>query len=139
MLSLSLTLVLALAGPAPAADAFLVVVHPDARIESVSRAELSKIFLGRLGTWSDGTPALPVDQLPGRPARRWFSRRVHGRSVVSVEVYWKRRIFSGRGVPPAELDSDRQVLEFVHDHPGAVGYVGSGQSLAGVRELALED
>ena len=138
MVSLSMVMVLALAG-GPAADEFVLVAHPDLRVVSVSRAELSKIFLRRLRTWSDGTPARPVDQLPDRPVRSWFSRRVHGRSVVNIEVYWKRRIFSGRGVPPPELGDDQQVLEFVRTQPGAVGYVAAGRDLAGVRKLALEN
>ena len=138
MLRLSLTLMLTLAGSA-AGDDFMIVVHPDSRVESVSRAELSKIFLGRLRTWSDGTPARPVDQLPDRPVRERFSRRVHARSVVMVEVYWKRQIFSGRGVPPAELRDDQRVLEFVRASPGAVGYVDADTSAGGVRLLALSD
>ncbi len=134
----SLLLAVTIAGFTPA-DGVAVVVHPNSRISTVSRAELSKIFLGRLRTWSDGTPVLPVDQRPDRTVRERFSRHVHGRSVVTVEVYWKRMIFSGRGVPPRELADDQRVLEYVRDHPGAVGYVGGATMLTGVRELALTD
>ena len=138
MISLSLVLAVTIAGATPA-DGVAVVVHPDSQITTVSRAELSKIFLGRLRTWSDGTPATPVDQLPDRPVRERFSRHVHGRGVVTVEVYWKRMIFSGRGVPPDELANDKQVLEYVRTHPGAVGYVSDTARLVGVRELTLKD
>ena len=137
MFGASLVLVLTLAAPAPGREV-TIVVHPDSQITSVSSVELSKIFLGRLRTWSDGTAALPVDQAPDRAVRQRFSRRVHRRSVVTVEVYWKRMIFSGRGVPPDELADDRQVLEFVRTHRGAVGYVGPETELDGVRELVLD-
>lgn len=139
MSSLSLVLAVTILGSASPAETFTVVVHPESRIASVSRAELSKIFLGRLRTWSDGTSVLPVDQLPERRVRARFSRQIHGRSVVTVEVYWKRMIFSGRGVPPDEVDDDRQVLEYVAARPGAVGYVAASTQLIGVRELPLED
>jgi ABC-type phosphate transport system substrate-binding protein len=138
MVSLSLVLAVTIAG-STAAEAVSVIVHPDSEITLVSRAELSKIFLGRLRTWSNGTPVLPVDQLPDRPVRERFSRHVHGRSVVTIEVYWKRMIFSGRGVPPNELDNDQRVLEFVHTHPGAVGYISGETEPVGVHVLRLQD
>lgn len=138
MLGASLVLVVMVAAPPPTAGV-TIVVHPDSRITSISRAELSKVFLGRLRSWSDGTTALPVDQLPDRSVRARFSRRVHRRSVVTVEVYWKRMIFSGRGVPPDELANDQEVVAFVRAHPGAVGYVDTTTELAGMRELSLEN
>lgn len=125
-------------GPA-LAGSIEIIVNPESKVTSIGRAELSKIFLRRLRTWADGKRAVPVDQLPSSDAREAFTRLVHGRSVVTVEVYWKRMIFSGRGVPPEELASDAEVLEFVRSTPGAVGYVTSSEALEGVQKLALRD
>ncbi len=119
-------------------DGPVVIVHPATDVSGISRAELSKIFLKRLRTWSSGQIAVPVDQAPQNPARQVFSEKVHGRSVVNIEVYWKRMIFSGRSLPPRELASDTDVLDFVRSTPGAVGYVGSGADLEGVDRLDLE-
>ena len=116
-----------------------VIVHPDTAVTSISRAELSKIFLKRLRTWSDRTPAVPVDQVPHSPVRDEFTRWIHRRSVVNVEVYWKRLIFSGRAVPPLEIATDAEVIEFVRSTPGAVGYVQRTTVLPGVRRLEVTD
>lgn len=121
------------------AQSIALIVHQDNQVTSITRTELSKIFLKRLRTWSDGTVAVPVDQLPSSEVRKRFTRLVHRRSVVKVEVYWKRMIFSGRGVPPRERASDHEVLEFVRSTPGAVGYVTRSEELEGVRELKLEE
>lgn len=118
---------------------FEIVVHPDSAVTSVSRTELSKIFLGRLRSWVTGDAAVPVDQVPESPVRGDFSELVHGRAVVTIEIYWKRMIFSGRGVPPTELENDREVLAFVRSRPGAVGYVSPSTPLVGVRRLVLVD
>jgi ABC-type phosphate transport system substrate-binding protein len=115
-----------------------IVVHPSNQVTSVTRAELSKIFLKRLRTWSNGERAQPIDQLPG-PVREEFSTWVHGRSVMTIEIYWKRMIFSGHAAPPRELEDDEAVLEFVRQNPGAVGYVSSSAVLEGVRRLELEE
>lgn len=118
---------------------FEIIVHPDLEITSITKAELSKIFLKRLRTWESGLDARPVDQLPESDLRRAFSRTVHERSVVNIEVYWKRMIFSGKGVPPAELPSDDDVIEFVRTNPGAVGYVMASSDLEGVGQLNLDE
>jgi ABC-type phosphate transport system substrate-binding protein len=132
-------LLLAAATSLSAADPVAIVVHPESGIRSVTRSELSKIFLKRLRSWQDGTMAEPVDQRPNSETRRLFTRLVHRRDVVTIEVYWKRMIFSGRAVPPKEVATDREVLEFVRSTPGAVGYVSLSTSLRGVRTVALSE
>jgi hypothetical protein len=57
--------------------------------------------------------------------------------VGAVRSYWQQRIFSGRDVPPPELDSDEAVVAFVARSPGGIGYVSAATKLSGVRELAL--
>ncbi len=69
--------------------------------------------------------------------RQAFSRRVHERSVITIEVYWKRMVFSGRTLPPKILASDAEILDFVRDTPGAVGYVAADADTRGVKTLAV--
>ncbi|MEK7358198.1 MAG: phosphate ABC transporter substrate-binding protein, partial [Bdellovibrionota bacterium] len=45
------------------------------------------------------------------------------RSVPAMRNYWQQLIFSGRGVPPPELESDRAVVDYVSRHADAIGYV----------------
>jgi len=123
--------------PAVAQEA-VIVVHSETEITSVTSAELSKIFLRQLRTWESGEPARPVDQVPG-PLREAFSRAVHGRSVITIEVYWRRMIFSGRAVPPPEVANDDAVLEYVRSTTGSVGYVSAGADLDDVRILDVEE
>jgi hypothetical protein len=78
-----------------------------------------------------------VDLRPGDPARRNFSEIVLKRSVGAVRSYWQQRIFSGRDVPPPELDSETSVVAYVAKFPGAIGYVSGGAKLSGVAELGL--
>lgn len=120
-------------------DGFVVIVHPATTVSTISRAELSKIFLKRLRTWEDGSRAMPVNLPPESPLREAFSRRIHDRSVVNIEVYWKRQIFSGRSVPPPEARDDVAVVAYVRRTPGAVGYVDSRTAIEGVRRLRLTE
>jgi hypothetical protein len=46
-------------------------------------------------------------------------------------------VFSGRGVPPPELDSEEQVVQFVLKNPGAIGYVSGNTGIEDVRVVSL--
>lgn len=59
------------------------------------------------------------------------------RSVEAVRSYWQQRIFSGRDVPPPELDTDEEVVRYVLKHDGAVGYVSAGADIDGLKVISV--
>jgi ABC-type phosphate transport system substrate-binding protein len=139
-----LTLVAALqVAPSPAlaeeaTPEFRVVVHPSNPTRAVERSFLADAFLKKVTRWAEGEAIRPADLRPAAGARRVFTERVLRRSVGAVRSYWQQRIFSGRDVPPPELDSDDEIMAFVAKYPGAVGYVSGGAKLKGVRELLIK-
>ena len=102
---------------------FCVVVHRDNPTMSVTRAELSAMYMKRKRSWRDGRAIFPVDQRAGSPLREEFSRTIHGKNAAYVTRYWQRLIFSGRGIPPRQLRSDAAVLDAVKNNRDAIGYV----------------
>jgi ABC-type phosphate transport system substrate-binding protein len=117
---------------------FRVIVHPTNPLRAVARAYLADAFLKKVTRWGGGEAIRAVDLRADNPVRRRFSERVLRRSVGAVRSYWQQRIFSGRDVPPPELESDDSVVAFVAKYPGALGYVSGATKLANVRELAIE-
>ena len=59
------------------------------------------------------------------------------RSVEAVKTYWQQAVFSGRDIPPPELDSDDDVVRYVLRNPGGVGYVTGNADLHGARVLVV--
>lgn len=96
---------------------FRVVVHRSSSVASLSRAELSAIFMRRASRWS------PIDQPARSHVREQFSTAIHGKSVAYVIRYWQRLIFAGRAIPPAEGKNDAAVLAFVRSHADGIGYI----------------
>src|SRR4051812_17644572 len=98
---------LAIASPArPAETSFQVIVHSSNPISSVSREQLTKLFLKRSTSWDGGAPVVPVDQPETSAVREQFTQKALGKSVAAVRAYWQQRIFSGKDVPPVERASD---------------------------------
>ena len=104
--------------------AFQVIVHVSNPTKHLSKPELSQLFLKKVKQWKDSNEAiLPVDLVDNSPIRQKFSERIHGREVASIKAYWQKQIFSGREVPPEEKKSEEEVLKYVSENPGAVGYL----------------
>lgn len=117
---------------------FRLIIHPSNSLRSAPDTWLADVFLKKVTRWPEGEVARPADQKPASGVRRSFSERVLRRSVGAVRSYWQQRIFSGRDVPPPELDSDEAVVAFVAKYPGAIGYVSTAAKLVGVRELSVK-
>lgn len=125
-------------GSAGASAGYLVIVHPDNPVSRLDRRFVREAFLKKAVSWSNGRTICPVDLDERAPARRRFSDQVLNRSVEAVKSYWQQLIFSGRGVPPPELASDADVVQYVLRHPGALGYVEAGTALAGTRAVPVD-
>lgn len=116
-----------------------LIVHPSNPVQAAERSFVADAFLKKVTRWGGGGEVIrPVDLRVDSTVRRRFSEAVLKRSVAAVRSYWQQRIFSGRDVPPLELDSEDAVVRFVAQSPGALGYVSSAAKLVGVRELSLK-
>jgi ABC-type phosphate transport system substrate-binding protein len=120
------------------AQSYVIVANEAVPATSVSTSELGRIFQKQASRWPNGLAVEPVDQTEAATVRDDFSRSILERSTQQVKAYWQAQVFGGRGAPPVELPSDRQVLAFVQSHAGAVGYVATGARLPdGVKVLRV--
>jgi len=117
--------------------AYQIIVHPANPATSAEREFLADAFLKKVAAWPGGEVLHPVDLPPNSTVRRSFSEDVLHRSVAEVKGYWQQRIFSGRDVPPPELDADEDVIKYVLKYEGAVGYVSGTARLNGTKVVAV--
>jgi hypothetical protein len=115
-----------------------IIVHSSNSARAVDKGFLSDAFLKKVTRWPSGETIRPLDQRPDTAVRRSFTRGILKRTVAAVRSYWQQRIFSGRDVPPPELDSDESVIAYVERTPGAVGYVSGVAKLGSSRELQVQ-
>jgi ABC-type phosphate transport system substrate-binding protein len=130
-----LTILIAAAPSAP--PEMRVVVNQANPISSLSRQEVSDLFLKKTSRWEVLGLVMPVDQPEGTALREMLNREIHHKSLSAVRAYWQQRIFSGRDVPPPEKDGDAEVLAFVRKNPGAIGYISATASAAGVKVVEV--
>ena len=117
---------------------FHVIINPQNPVTSVSRKFVMDAFLKKVTQWGDLFGIRPVDLRVDSSVRNAFTTELLKRSVSAVKTYWQQMVFSGRDVPPPELDSDEDVIRYVLRNPGGIGYVSSTANLQGVRVLTLK-
>ena len=80
----------------------------------------------------------PVNLSEDSPVREKFSKEIHKKKIFSIKSYWQKQIFSGRGVPPQEKASDQDVLEYVEENAGAIGYVSASAEVESYKVNVLK-
>ncbi|QOL27129.1 substrate-binding domain-containing protein [Thalassotalea sp. LPB0316] len=103
---------------------------------SVAADDVSRIFLGKMKKFGDGSSITPVNLAAGSATRDAFESNALGKSASQVKAYWSKQVFSGKGKPPQELGSDADVVSFVSSTPGAIGYVDAGSVDGSVKVVA---
>jgi ABC-type phosphate transport system substrate-binding protein len=106
-----------------ASVAEVAVVVNKANTAVVSDSDISRVFLGKLKQFANGTSVEPVNQKMGSAVRNEFESKVLNKSASQVKAYWSKQVFSGKGKPPQEVASDQEVLAIVSANAGAIGYV----------------
>jgi ABC-type phosphate transport system substrate-binding protein len=114
----------------------VVVVHPSNNAE-LDIKSVQRIFLGKEKKFSNGKEALPVNQVPSSAARSTFDTDTLGRSSTQIAAYWSKLVFTGKGIPPKELDNNEAVLAIVADNPNAIGYLDSASVSGAVKVISL--
>lgn len=113
-------------------DGVVVVVSPLNPVTSLTRNQVTDIFLGRSRQFPSGDLALPIDQAEGSAPRRLFNERVLGRSAAQVRSHWSKVLFTGRGRPPQVVAGSDAVILAIAADARAIGYIERSQVTSGV-------
>ncbi len=104
---------------------------------TLTRDQVSDVFLGKITSFPDGSTAIPVDQPETSPLREAFYLKVTNKSAAQARAYWAKLYFTGRGVPPREGASSEDVKSIVNSTPGALGYIDSSSIDDSVRVILV--
>ena len=105
--------------------AVVVIGNPGIGVDSLTSAQVSKIFLGKMTSLPDGTKITVIEHQDGESIKDEFYEKVVGKSASQLKAYWAKIIFTGEGVPPKAYSGDKTVKEHVSATPGAIGYVNA--------------
>lgn len=101
----------------------VVVMSTNSSVSTLSKAQVSQIFLAKSAALPDGSRAIPVDQTDGSALRNDFYTKVASKDAAQMRAYWSQLMFTGKAQRPKQLGSDAAVVQAVAANPGTIGYV----------------
>lgn len=117
---------------AVAAAGPVVVVSAESGIASLSQSQVRQIFNGQLRRVS-GVSIKALDLPNSNALRELFYQQVTGKSAEQMKSYWARMIFTGRGMPPREVSSEREMGMLLGSDPGFIGYLDEARVPSGLK------
>ena len=126
---------LALALTAKAQDV-VFVVHRDLTETTLSAEDVKNILLGNLTKWPKG-PVIKLVILTEGPVQTKVIRDHTQRTPDQFDKFWKRKVFTGTGIMPAQVQTEAEVIAYVAANPGAIGYVSKPNASEKVRILPV--
>ena len=118
------------------ADNVKVIANSSVKADTISEAELKRVFLEERISLPDGTHVEPVLMKEGA-VEKAFLQKYLGVTEDDLQIYYRTLLFTGRGSIPKILESDAEVVAYVARTRGAIGYVNASASAVGVKTLAI--
>lgn len=115
----------------------VVVVSAESAVTRLSAEQTTRIFLGKVTTFPNGTDAVPIDQVERNPVRDEFYSRVANKSSSQLAAYWAKIIFTGDGNPPKQMEGNESVKKAVARNPNAIGYIDKNAVDSSVRVILV--
>ncbi len=116
-----------------------IIVNQSNPVDNFSMAELRKIFLGERSHWPNGRRITLVMMDPAQPERKVILREIYGMNEKDVSQHFIQGVFTGAVfVSPKTLGSPAEVLKFVFNVPGAIGYLRAADVDGTVKVLRVD-
>jgi hypothetical protein len=115
------------------AAGYVVIAHPNLAGTPISGSDMREIFLGAI-TRIGGRPVEPVVARSGE-AHKQFVAQCLGKTESGLQNYFRTLVFTGKGSPPKSFATTVEIIRYVADTEGAIGYVSLGDDLTGVVRL----
>lgn len=115
-----------------------VIVIGNSRLpfDTLSSGELKDVFQRKKTTWDDGRK-ISFALLDSGKTHQNFVRHYMQKTPAQYHRYWKKLVFSGRGVPPLTFRDEKSLMAHVALTAGAIGYVSHTTKLSGVKRINI--
>ena len=123
--------------PAARSADYKVIVNSSVNASSVSAEDLRNVFLIMKSSLGDGSHVTPVIESSG-PGHEAFLKECLGKMDSAFKAYYRNLVFTGKGAMPKSFAGDAEVVAYVANTKGAIGYVSAAAATPGVKLLNIQ-
>ena len=104
-----------------------IIAHPGSDTGEIDAQNVRMLFLGERKSFPNGLHAIPINHVTGSPDRKEFFASVLSMPESSHARHWKRKISTGTGHSPTELNSYDAILQSIANTPGSISYIDASK------------
>lgn len=102
----------------------VIIVNQKSPVDALNGNDVKNIFLGKTSHWPDNSK-IHFALLRGEIHKNFLKQFV-GRTESQYNNYWKKMLFTGKGSKPKSYADEEEMLKYVRETAGAIGYVSAG-------------
>lgn len=106
-----------------------VIVNSSNQVAKLSKSTLRNIYLGNTISWENSKQIIISDYVSDYELRNLFSLNYLDLSPKKVSMIWIKVSLSGKSIPPKVFHSEKEIIKFVSENEGAIGYVDKSANL----------
>ena len=119
------------------ADEVKIIGNSSVPYDELSQEEVMKIFLNKLVEWPDKSKITLAIKKQGQVHERFVERYLK-RSAEQYSRYWKMMLFAGKGIVPKIFERDEDIVRYISDTNGAIGYVSANVRTENVKTITVK-
>ena len=119
------------------AGEIVIITNENVAVSTLDPKEVKQIFMGSKTTWDNGDKIIFVIQ-DKESISDPFLKTYTKKSVSQYKNYWKQQVFTGKGKAPQSFASEEEIVKFVSQTPGAIGYVSSGADKGNTKSITVQ-
>lgn len=116
----------------------VIIAHPKVAETTITAKEVQEIFLGNRVQWKDNSAIRPAT-LKDPQLHDAFLKQYIKKSASQWVAHWKRQVFTGNGTPPPQFATPQELVHYVAETPGAIGYVDAATPVENVLMLTIQE
>lgn len=119
-----------------AAAEVIVIVNPSVEIDALSQKTLLEIYKNEKTIWDSGKTIKVVLQVVGN-THKDFSYNLIEFPPSKLKRIWRQVIFTGTGNMPKLINTEKDIVKYVSNTNGAIGYIDSKTPHDGTKVLKI--
>ena len=114
----------------------VVIANKDVPVSSIYSDDLKNIFLAKKSQWGNGEK-IEFVTLKSGPAHEGFMKTYLQKTPSQFQRYFRTLVFTGKGKAPRSFSTEAEVVSFVSNTGGAIGYIASGTKTGSAKVLTV--
>ncbi len=114
-----------------------IIINTSVDSENVTPQKIKEIYLGKRVSWDSDGSEIKFAFIKKSDIHKEFLDKYIGISEKYFVRHWRSLIFTGKGVPPKIFKTEKEIIDFVAENKGAIGYCSSNINNKNIRTILL--